>query len=142
LPASARVFWVKPDDVESQWHLGRYWIEAACKRGPGRIDPNALKAACASGASQYFVVLIDGECVGALVTTITIDWPTGHKTLEWTALGGKDREKWFELERIVIRAAREHGCMAMRSYSRPGMARVLKRRGYCVVGVILEKEIV
>lgn len=137
----ARVFWVQPEHVAQFWHLGEYFIRQACKRGPGHLNPSNLRQSCEAGHSQYFVAIYHGECVASAVTSVTIDWPSGHKVLEWTALGGKDHDNWFCLEGIVIEAAKQHGCMTMRSYSRMGMKRLLEPIGYKPVGVILEKEI-
>lgn len=136
-----RLYWVPQRDVETYWQLGRYWIEQACKRGPCGVSPQSLLRSCIEGGSQYFVVMKGDECIAAVITTVVIE-SNGRKVLEWTALGGRDREDWFGLESVVIEAAREHGCDAMRSYSRPGMKRALEPRGYRVKGYILEKEIV
>lgn len=136
-----QVFVVTPEHVPAYWHLGEYFIKQACKRGPGRLTPDNLRKSCEAGQSQYFVVMWQGECVAAAVTNVTIDWPSGHKVLEWTALGGKNHEDWFGLEGIVTEAAKQHGCMAMRTYSRMGMKKLLEPRGFKVAGVILEKEI-
>lgn len=143
LPASdeAKVFWVPAAQVGEFWPLGEYFIKQACKRGPGRLTPGNLRASCEAGYSQFFVALYGGECVAAAVTNVNIDWPSGHKVLEWTAIGGRDYPKWQHLESVIIEAAKQHGCMAMRSYSRKGMERLLKAKGFKPVGVILEKEI-
>lgn len=138
----AQVFWVKPETVPQFWTLGEYFIKQACKRGPGRLIPDNLKASCEAGYSQYMVAVLGGECVAAAVTNVTTDWPTGHKVLEWTAIGGRDYRNWQHLESVVIEAAKQHGCMTMRTYSRVGMQRLLKAKGFKPVGVILEKELV
>lgn len=137
----AQVFWVKPETVAQFWPLGEYFIKQACKRGPGRLIPDNLKASCEAGYSQYMVAMLGGECVAAAVTNVTTDWPSGHKVLEWTAIGGRDYQNWQHLEAVVIEAAKQHGCMTMRTYSRVGMQRLLKSKGFKPVGVILEKEL-
>jgi hypothetical protein len=137
----AKVFVVTPDMVPAYWHLGEYFIRQACKRGPGRLNPENLRMSCEAGNSQYFVAMYHGECVAAAVTNVNIDWPSGHRVLEWTALGGKNHDDWFGLESIVTEAAKSHGCTAMRTYSRIGMKRMLEPLGFKVAGVILEKEI-
>jgi len=136
-----QVFWVKPETVGQFWPLGEYFIKQACKRGPGRLTPDNLKASCEAGFSQYLVAMRGGECVAAAVTNVTTDWPSGHKVLEWTAIGGRDYPNWKHLESVVIEAAKQHGCMSMRTYSRMGMQRLLKAKGVKPVGVILEKEL-
>lgn len=145
LPPSgdAQVFWVKPETVAQFWPLGEYFIKQACRRGPGRLIPDNLKASCEAGYSQYMVAMLGGECVAAAVTNVTTDWPSGHKVLEWTAIGAlKHRSaEWLALEQTIIDAAKAHGCMAMRSYSRRGMEHLLKSKGFKPVGVILEKEL-
>lgn len=54
---------------------------------------------------------------------------------------GELREEWQDLLPELEQWARREGCNLMRHEARPGWSRVLKRRGYDMPHVILEKEL-
>lgn len=140
MSVSAEVFTIPQGDVGRFWHLARYWVEQACRKGPGGLDPDRLRDDCADGRAHLFVVIRDERCIGAAVVTAVMD-RTGRLVMEWTALGGEDFSTWADHEGPILEQARRLGCVAVRSYSRPGMKRVLGKRGYRMTGVILEKDL-
>lgn len=132
---------VRPEGVEQAWPTVSEFIAAACRRGPGRLDPIKLRAGCILSTHDLWrAVSREKGVVGAAVTTVIDDKSEGL-SIEWVAFGAKDMRALYDLERFIVARAKEYGAARFRSYSRVGMQKRMIPLGYRVTGVILEKEI-
>lgn len=135
-----RLIPVRSEHVETVWPFIETYIHAACERGPDGGRARDLFDACVSGRNQLWVADDNGAFVAAVVTGIWTE-QDGGKVCMWNAVGGLDMSAWHHFSEPIEQWARDHGCCAMRSFSRPGMKRRLEAKGYHVKGYILEKAI-
>lgn len=123
------------EHIAAAWPIAEPFIRAACRRGPLPCDAEELREGCERGVNQLWIVERDAEQVAAAVTGIRAD----DRACIWLAMGGDFAEAARFMPQIEAWAA-AHGCLKMRSFSRPGM---LKRfpAAYRVKGVIFEKDL-
>ena len=132
-----RLVAVSPDEVATVWPHVAAFIESACRRGPENDAADSMREGCETGRFQLWLT---GDQDGVIAAAVT-GYRTIHdrKTCVWLAVGGLRMRDWHALQEKIEAVAKAHGCVAMRSYSRPGMVR--RMTDYRVKGVILEKAI-
>jgi hypothetical protein len=126
---------VRSEHIGAAWPLAEPFIRAACQRGPLPCDAEDLREACEQGVNQLWIVERNEEQVAAAVTGIRSD----DRTCIWLAMGGD----YYAAARFMPQIedwAKDHGCLAMRSFSRPGMVKRFPA-AYRVKGVIFEKDL-
>jgi len=130
-----RLVGITSDNVKNIWFHVEHFIKAACKKGPGGLDPNELRKACETKRHQLWVLFGD-KIEAAAITGIHDE---GTRRAEWIAFGGSG-DIWQEHMPAIEAWAKRQGCKAFRSYGRPGMRKRMPK-GYRVRGIIFEKEL-
>ena len=128
---------IAAEDVEPAWLLAAKFIESACRRGPENDTAETMRAGCVDGRFQLWIAGDERGVVAAAVTGFLIG--SDRKVCVWLAVGGRRMSDWHALQDHIEAVAKAHGCVAMRSYSRPGMVR--RMTDYRLRGVIMEKAI-
>lgn len=131
---------VTKDKASAVWPHIEHFIIAACEKGPcGDLDPCELRESCEAGRHQLWVALDDDKApVSACVTGIRDD--RGKRSAEWIAFGASSSHVWQQYMPAIEQWARDNKCRAFRSFSRPGMKRLMPD-GYRVKGYIFEKAL-
>lgn len=107
-------------------------IERACQKGPTQdLDPDDLRQCCIEGKHQLWIVA--SNSIQAVAITGILD-----DVCEWIVFASDDPDGWKEHVPAIEAWAASMGCTKMRSYSRPGMKRVMPE-GYRIKGYIFEK---
>lgn len=132
------LFAVTSDKVDAVWPHIEHFIMNACEKGPCRdLVPDELRVSCETMRHQLWVALGDDHApVAACVTGIRED--NGRRVAEWVAFGANDANCWQEYTKTIEQWAKNLGCVAFRSFSRPGIKRIMPA-GYKVKGYIFEK---
>lgn len=113
-------------------------VAGVASRAPAApLDKGDLIDGLRRGNFQLWLVMAGTTVVALAITGISPE--PGRKVCEWLVMGGRDFEEADRHRPQIERWAREQGCSAMRSFSRPGMRKRLT--DYGVRGVILEKAL-
>jgi hypothetical protein len=123
----ARLIAVKAALVDDAWPHARPHIASMAERSGGRFSEATLKADLDKGDKQLWLIAIDGDCKGAVVTQIAV-YATGMKVCSLIGCAGQDRADWTHLIAVLTDWARRMGCGRMEAWARPGWARVLNWR--------------
>jgi len=135
--ATSRLVAVSPEAVASFWPGVEHFVSQACRKGPENELPERLREGCENGRYLLWVVEDDGASIGAMITGFLNEHD--RRVGIWLAVGGVNFAV-LERHRVTIETvAKAHGCVAMRSYSRPGMRKRMK--SYRVAGLIMEKAL-
>lgn len=128
---------IAPEHVAEAWPLVSRYIEEACRRGPENDSADNMRERCEAGRFQLWLTGDQRGVIAAAVTGFLNE--ADRKVCLWLAVGGRDMSDWHALQDQIEAVAKAHGCVAMRSYSRPGMVR--RMTDYRLKGVIMEKVI-
>jgi len=86
------------------------------------------------------MLVMDGDKAQALVGT-TIHQMDGKSYGDMIWLAGFGREQWQQLLPEFEQLLRDAGCVMCRTICRPGWSRYLKRQGYRLKHIIMEKPL-
>jgi hypothetical protein len=86
------------------------------------------------------VLVMDGEQAKALVG-VSIHQMGGKRYGDMIWLAGFGREQWQQLLPEFEQMLRDAGCVACRPICRPGWSRYLKKQGYHMKHIIMEKPL-
>lgn len=128
---------ISSDNVPNIWFHVKPFIDAACKKGPGGLNPQELRVSCETMKHQLWA-LIGTHGIEAAAVTGIIEDDEGRRA-EWIAFGGSGDE-WTDFMQPIEQWAKDNGCKAFRSYGRPGMKKRMPRE-YRVKGIIFEKAL-
>lgn len=137
---------VMAKDVERFWPLVHFMIAEALKYSGGFASPHHIKEELIKGTMQLFIVFgsDDGEkqkVFGCLVTRIT-DQPN-LRQLEGIILTGEKRELWQDdMAEMIEHFAIQNDCKRLCMLARPGWSRVVKKYGWNVKHVELQKDLI
>lgn len=126
---------ISKENVRNIWPHVEHFISAACRKGPGGLNPDELRVSCETSRHQLWVLV--GEGVEAAAITGIYDGEP--RRAEWIAFGGSGTA-WREFMPAIEQWAKDNGCTAFRSYGRPGMKKRMPN-GYRVKGIIFEKAL-
>lgn len=132
-----RLIAVSPDALPEYWPGIEQFIEQACRKGPENETAERLREGCEDLRYHLWVVTDGNKSIGAMITGFLNE--PGRKVCLWLAVGGVNFAVLEQYRETIESVARAHGCVAMRSYSRPGMRKRMPT--YKPVGVIMEKAI-
>lgn len=111
-------------DAAGVWPLVIDYIRPVCEIAGGAYEPEDILAEIARADQQLWIVLVDGETKGCVVSRVLVH--PRLKELFCPVVGGDGLEDWgaamfAKLEEF----ARAHGCARIEGVGRRGWARVL-----------------
>lgn len=126
-------------DVAATWPLIEHWIAGLAERFPGWCQMHDPKGACEARDAQLWLIKSAREIKGAVITRITVD---NERVAEVPIVVGDDMESWLHLLDDMEVWARREGCVAMVSTAaREGWVKVLNKRGWQKVAVLMERRL-
>lgn len=136
-----KLLYVPGNCVMAYWSFAEGFLRQACIKGPGDYSPELLREMCESGQSQLWISRDErGTAIASAVTTISIDYKTGARILEWTACAGESMAALDECHDTIVAMAREEkNCVSARATCRLGLGKKLQKRGYRVIGYVMER---
>jgi hypothetical protein len=123
----ARLIAVKASDVLEAWGHAHPFVLSIAARSEGRFSEATLMADLIAGDKQLWLIGVDGDCRGVVVTQIAV-YATGMKVCSLIGCSGHERGDWLHLVEELKRWARSMGCARIESWARPGWAKVLNWR--------------
>lgn len=126
-------------DVEFAWHVVEPLIEAALARGQSEYSSEYIRHCLRVGTMAMWAIY-DGPTVHAVVVT-EIGVHPEYRVMRVVLLSGKDMEQWTHLEGILEMHARQHNCAFIEAWTRPGMAKAVKKLGYETVYHVIRKPV-
>jgi len=132
-------------DVERFWSLVHFMIAESLKYSGNFAKAEHIKKELMNGTMQLFMVFgsddgIKNKVFGCLVTRIT-DQPN-LRQLEGIILTGEKRELWQdEMANMIEHFAIQNDCKRLCMLARPGWSRVVKKYGWQVKHVELQKDL-
>jgi hypothetical protein len=127
---------VQPEHIELVWPRVRHWIESAVSE-TRYFTEDALVDLIKSRHAQLWLGWEYDHPIAVCITQLGMS-PKG-KYCSILIMLGEQMEKWSPLIIELEKWAAREGCSFMRHEARPGWARVLKKHGYEMPHVILEK---
>jgi len=133
-------------DVERFWSLVHFMIAESLKYSGGFATPQFIKSELMKGQMQLFIVFgsddgLQNKVFGCLVTRI-MNLPN-LRQLEGIILTGEKRELWQdEMAEMIENFAIQNECKRLCMLARPGWSRIVKKYGWKVKHVELQKEFI
>jgi len=133
-------------DTEKFWPLVHFMIAEALKYSGGFASPQHIKSELSRGTMQLFIVFgsddgLKQKVFGCLVTRITNQ--PNLRQLEGIILTGEKRELWQdEMADMIEHFAIQNDCKRLCMLARPGWSRVVKKYGWKVKHVELQKDLI
>ena len=140
------VLHIQSKDIERFWSLVHFMIAESLKYSGGFASPHHIKEELMTGAMQLFVVFgsddgVKNKVFGCLVTRIT-ELPN-LRQLEGILLTGEKRELWQdEMAEMIENFGIQNDCKRLCMLARPGWSKVVKKYGWNVKHVELQKELI
>jgi hypothetical protein len=129
----------KPFEINQSWDMCQKFFNVDGMYKYQQFSPAEIKAHLDDGSAYLFVAIIDGEIVGACVTTIE-ETRTGGKSLFVPIMGGVRFNEWYkDLADFVEVVAKENNCKTIEYIGRKGFSRL--DDSYVEDGRIYVKEI-
>ena len=132
-------------DIEKFWPLVHFMIAESLKYSGDFASPHYIKEELKGSRMQLFVVFgsDDGEqqkVFGCLVTRITNQ--PNLRQLEGIILTGEKRELWQDdMVETIEHFAIQNSCKRLCMLARPGWSRIVKKYGWNVKHVELQKDL-
>jgi len=132
-------------DVERFWSLVHFMIAESLKYSGNFAKAEHIKKELINGTMQLFMVFgsddgVQNKVFGCLVTRIT-DQPN-LRQLEGIILTGEKRELWQdEMANMIEHFAIQNDCKRLCMLARPGWSRVVKKYGWKIKHVELQKDL-
>ena len=121
------VYHVHGKAVEQVWPKLYEMVAPACDE---TITPAVIAARIYHGKAIAWCVVNDLEIRAVMVTEVRIG-PAGDRWIEVVTLGGKGLDEWDELLAEALERHRlSEDVEFCRTYARPGMAKILGKRGW------------
>jgi len=128
---------VEPAFVWPVWKTVEPLIEKALDYAHGLISVDDVRSGLERGDMQLWLSWHENEIEAVFVTEI--EPHPGGKVLNFTAVGGRNRDNWLEFEAVISNWASKHGCRELRAIGRTGWKRAAK--GWSPAGTIIRKPI-
>jgi hypothetical protein len=112
-------------------------FELVAEGARGRATAQDFIDMCKAGDRQLWVVDSEEEMLAIGLSEFVI-YPR-QKLCRITAVAGHERERWTNHLHAIELWAKDQGCKAMQTVTRPGWSRTLKERGYLATHVVTEK---
>ncbi len=120
------------------WPTVGPWIEHVVDRFAYFTVDDIVKEIFA-GKARLWVACEGSQIVSSAITVTHLTKRGRH--CEVLLMAGGTRKQWLPLLDDIEEWARRDGCKLMRNECRPGMAKLLKGKGYKARQFILEKEL-
>ena len=139
------VLHIQSKDIERFWSLVHFMIAESLKYSGNFAFAHHIKEELIEGTMQLFVVFgsddgVKQKVFGCLVTRMT-DQPN-LRQLEGILLTGEKRELWQdEMAEMIENFAIQNDCKRLCMLARPGWSKVVKKYGWKVKHVELQKEL-
>lgn len=129
---------VPPEQAHSIWPVLEPMIARGLAHGQGDATTSShMLSKVLDGSFLLWVALVDEEPVAGVILSVKVD--DGGKKLWIEMLVGKESKSWADnLEQLVSDFRRLTGSRCIEASCRPGLARILKRRGWKQKAVIME----
>ena len=143
MPLSLNV--VPQDMVEETWPVVGPIIERALKYGEGdRQTLESMKAALVSGQAMLWVTRSYGEIVGTIVVKL-VDYPNKRAVFVELIAGDAGTHNLFAksfgaVNDMLKRFKKLNKADTIEASCRPGLARILERRGWKPKAVVMEAK--
>lgn len=110
--------------LDREWPKIRGFLEDGLLCSEGELDINQLRMLCARGAAEVFVVMRDGQIIGALAIE-AVAYPNFRAANVISAGGRGIYNKTFWP--LLMRWLRDLGYSKVQGYCPPSVARLLRR---------------
>ncbi len=131
---------VLPDLIVAGWSRYSHYIQLALDKGQQESTIVDQLRDLLNYNSQLWEIRDDTDDLKGIVLTRFLNYAQ-HKTLQVVLLSGNEFFEWIHLEEVIVKFAKDNGCVALESWGRPGWSKVLKDRGYNTVYHVLRKPI-
>ena len=133
------LYGIQRTEVDSVWGEVRPWIEAACARNRGKYDAEDIRAGLLSGEDQLWIWKT--ATAFAVGVTRLSNYPK-QRVCALRIVTGRNAAEWqVEALATIERWAKEQGCAAMELCARPGWSRRIRKHGYDMTHLFLEKAL-
>jgi hypothetical protein len=133
------LYGIQRTEVDSVWGEVRPWIEAACARNRGKYDAEDVHRWLLLGEDQLWIWKT--PTAFAIGITRLENYPTQRVCMIRIVTGANAAEWQDETLATIERWAKANGCAAMELCARRGWARRIRKHGYDMTHVYLEKPL-
>jgi len=136
LSVSAELVCIHPQYLREVWPLVESRLRAAYLR-PDLGHTADIERDLFEGDGLLWCAVVDGDIQAAAVTVLCRT--DRNLVCNITAVGGENRERWFDLLEEIEDWAKQEGAAKMRIFGRKGWLRLLKN--YRAASVVLERAL-
>jgi hypothetical protein len=127
-------------EVLERWEELEPLIVRSCKHSQGSMSVEWVKKALLNGEAICMCTVENHEIVFATVTEI-VNYPKYRVAVITAAAGSRAEESWHRFSHILEEWAFSMGALEIQAYTRPAMARLLRRLGFQPKFTIVSKDL-
>jgi phage pi2 protein 07 len=140
LKKEVRLYGVLSHCIDQVWEHVAPQLEKAISYSDGKFQLEDVYRSLIARDMQLWVVFDkDGNLCTSVVSQI-LNFPR-KKVFQLLFIAGKDSEDWLYLYEDLKDFAKEHGCVAVEGYGRPGWERLSKHLGFKKIHTIYRFDI-
>ena len=124
--------------IDDYWGYVKPFVDKAMQRSTTETTAQVF-VALKTNAAHLWLSAKDGRVQSICIVQIS-EKPLGRVCSIWICTG-TNRKEWMQFHDIIEGWAKANGCNRMRHEARMGWAREMKKYGYAMSHVIIEKEI-
>ena len=124
--------------IDDYWDYVKPFVDKAMERSTTETTPQVF-VALKNKSARLWLSVKEGIIQSICIVQVT-DRPKGRVCSIWICTGS-NRKEWMQFHDTIEAWAKANGCVRMRHEARKGWAREMKKYGYQMSHVIIEKEI-